>query len=797
MRKLFGLLLPIFVATGMVSAAFAATSSDPVTYSGETTTSYFGDGNLPPGCIRDMSLSNPKNTCYHMRTGLNALDSPVIDVLVLAPVSPTAERDLRLMRQAVEMWAGGIDQLAGRMGMPWLKQVEFRITADALSNEFSTYPIIDPEIVVVASNPAGGIGIGIDPFAFVGEVGIYDAQGVPCHGVENPFEFSTWEDTPGFESHHDGRSGTYVEDCGGAGGNVCFAVNGAIDPVPGTTEVFSLFDLVTHEFGHCLTVGHVGDGAEGSWGAVPTNDIMSYNEDPVALTKCVSSLDVEGFALRMSRYVDRDGDGKVTAQDKLDANDLPGDGRNAFQVQSPSDHIYASASGRHQDCPQPDYSLVPGGQVNWGPTPVRSARPELRVKPSRTADGGLRMKGSVTYVPLGKKPTKATGAITDAAGDARSPFNDIKGLDVKVTSTSVEARVKVARLWPATAPTSASSYSLVVNGRRFDSLLDGGVVTTWDNGVEAFVPGLSRWDAATGSVRFRIPRHYLAQRANVAPYYVGAMTSAQNGKRVVFNDDFAPAGQKRIGVTGRKLSSSKSVAPPKPKTGTKPYVVQFKQAGGNTFAAGNSNGGLGSLVSDPHQFQTEVTSPSRLELTLDWADPVSDLDISAQVGPGQVVYGDNGKPETLVFDEVRGPVSIEVNPTLVGPTGVAYTLEAKVTPIGKDSDRDGLTNPGDLCPQQRGSLPSGCPDSDRDGAPDRFDDCRTQFAMTSNGCPAPATEWVKVYVDGDLAESVRVDRRMGLARFDLQMAVPRGRHTVRTVWSDRKGTIASVTRTIG
>ena len=33
-----------------------------------------------------------------------------------------------------------------------------------------------------------------------------------------------------------------MEDCGGAGGNVCFSVNGAVDPVPGVTDTFSLFD---------------------------------------------------------------------------------------------------------------------------------------------------------------------------------------------------------------------------------------------------------------------------------------------------------------------------------------------------------------------------------------------------------------------------------------------------------------------------------------------------------------------------------------------------------------------------
>ncbi len=87
-------------------------------------------------------------------------------------------------------------------------------------------------------------------------------------------------------------SGIYNEDCGGAGGNVCFAVNGAIDPTPGEgplEDFFSIFDLISHEVGHCLTVGHVGDGAEGAWGGLPTNDIMAYNTDPPGVNKCVST----------------------------------------------------------------------------------------------------------------------------------------------------------------------------------------------------------------------------------------------------------------------------------------------------------------------------------------------------------------------------------------------------------------------------------------------------------------------------------------------------------------------------
>ncbi|MDO9495351.1 MAG: hypothetical protein Q7J48_06595, partial [Nocardioides sp.] len=630
MRKLLRLLLPAVTSVALVTGAvaYASTTTPPA---GPYSQAYFGDGNLPPGCIRDMNLDNPANKCFHMRTGLNALDSPQVDVLVLVPASATAERDVRVMRQSVEMWEGGIEQLARRMRLPWLTEVDFHITVDALSGEFTTYPLVDPEIVLVGTNPVGGIGIGIDPAQFVGDLGIYDAQGVPCTSIENPFDFAAWEALPGFDTHHEERSGTFVEDCGGAGGNVCFAINGAIDPLPGTTEVFSLFDLVSHEFGHCLTVGHVGDGAEGSWGPVPTNDIMSYNEDPPGLSKCVSSLDVEGFALRMSGYLDRNRDGRVSKTDKLQANDFPGDGRNPFQVQSPSDHIYASATGSPADCPQPDVGVLPGSRVSWDPTPVTTMRPVLDLqRASRVPGGRVHLVGTATYVPKGKQPKRANGTFLDRSGDSDSPFNDLRRLDVRVTNTQVLATVKVAQLAPTSGATGTSAYSLIVNGRRFDSTgpaSDG--ANTFDNGAEVFLEGVSDWNRAAGTVTFKISRRYLESSGNVAPYFVGSTTTVQNAKRVVYVDDTAPAGQNRIVVTGRKLVELDDAQQAAPPTGTKPYSVSFRAEHGNTFTVSQTNGGLGSLVSDPHVFSMSVTSPSKVELSLDWSDPISDLDLTA------------------------------------------------------------------------------------------------------------------------------------------------------------------------
>src|SRR5687768_10085946 len=374
-RRPFGFISALLTLALLLSIALgsgSAVASPDEHYSGP----HFGADNFPPGCIRDMSRLNPDNICHHMRTDLNALDSPKVDVLVMVPVSPTAERDMRIMRQSVEMWEGGIDYLAEQMKLHWLASgLDFHVTVDYVDvegdgdgGEFTTYPIVDPEIVVIATNPVGGVGIGIDPVDFV----FTDPNLVPCHNTPNPFDFEYWENLPGFNDHHQERTGTYVEDCGGAGGNICFAINGAIDPAPEQIDFFNLFDLVSHEFGHCLTLGHVGDGAEGTWAVVPTNDIMAYSSDPPGLNKCVSTLDVEVVATRMSNYLDVNGDGKVDAADTLVVNDQIGEGGNPFQVQHPDDHLYASSTGSPLDCPQPDLGLLPGPRTDWTPTPVSS-----------------------------------------------------------------------------------------------------------------------------------------------------------------------------------------------------------------------------------------------------------------------------------------------------------------------------------------------------------------------------------------------------------------------------------------
>jgi hypothetical protein len=141
----------------------------------------------------------------------------------------------------------------------------------------------------------------------------------------------------------------------------------------------------------------------GKWGGTPTNDIMAYHSDPPGLNKCVSSLDVEGIATVMSRYLDVNGDGAVTAADELKANDPIGDKRSPFQVQSPDDHFYASTTGSALDCPQPDLGLVPGERTDWNPGSNDEGTNEPAPEPTEPTAEPTKGKGS------GKDKPKSRG----------------------------------------------------------------------------------------------------------------------------------------------------------------------------------------------------------------------------------------------------------------------------------------------------------------------------------------------------------------------------------------------------
>jgi Bacterial TSP3 repeat len=792
--KAVGILLALVLAGTFVAPGAKADASQD--YNGN----YFGENNLPPGCTRSHAVNDPGNICHRMRTGLNALDSPQVDVVVMVPVSPTAERDMRIMRQSVEMWEAGIDHLAKQMDLDWLSDgVDFHVTIDYFDpagngGEFTTYPIVDPEIVVIATNPVGGIGIGVDPVDLGSQlpeelpaeesnplVEIWTPDMVPCHGIQNPFDFEYWDSLPGFDSHHGERAGTYTEDCGGAGGNVCFAINGAIDPAPPTTDVFSLFDLVSHEFGHCLTLGHVGDGAEGSWGRLPSNDIMAYNADPPGRNKCVSTLDVEAFALRMSNYLDVNGDGAIDGGDKLIANDQIGEGAQKFHVQHPADHFYASSTGAPMDCPQPDLGPVPGNRTEWTPETMATREPKMTVtSPSDGAvanDGTVNVTGTVEHVSLigpEEEPTAPTGSFDDADDDASTPVTEITSFDVAVTDATVEATIKLAELWPSNDVTSATSYSISIDGRKFDSFnrYPEGVDTnpmTWDAGAVGYMPdGTSSWDQDANTVTFHIPREYLHTAGIDAPYFVSS--SANFGILLATAaDDSAPESGSTIGVAS---PSARVVGLPTVVASGEPETITLEREGGNTFMPYESTGGEADVLLDTaHYFTIELPQTSDIELTLSWTDVAkSDLDMFTSGWRNSSKGATQANPEVIVHPVIHETLVVRVEPFAVtDPRGLTYTLTAKITP-STDGDGDGVADLDDRCPELASDGP--------------------------NGCPKVFTEHVRVFVDGVEAGAADVDTAYSSDAFNIPVQVPGGAHEVKVVWEDEDGVISTETFTV-
>ncbi|WP_297622844.1 thrombospondin type 3 repeat-containing protein [Nocardioides sp.] len=792
------MLAPLLASSSLVATATIATAPAQASPADDYVGPYFGDGNLPPGCVKDMSRDNPDNICYHGKLGLNALDSPQVDVAILVPASPTAERDMRIMRQAVKSWEGGIDYLSDEMGLDWLEEgVDFHVTVDQIDltgengGELTTYPLVDPEIVVIATNPVGGIGIGVDPVYLGAELGIVDENGVPCTNIENPFDMDAWDMVLGFNSHHETRGGTYVEDCGGQGGNVCFSVNGAIDPVPGRTDTFSLYDLVLHETGHCLTLGHVGDGAEGAWGPVPTADIMAYSADPAGQNKCVSTLNVEAFATRMSNYLDVNGDGEVTEADRLEPNDVAGDGANSFQVQHPDDHLYASSTGSVWDCPQPDLGLVPGDPVDFSPDPVETTTPSLTISTpahgAETSDGQVQVAGTVERLAKDGAPTSPNSSHDDGLGDSLSPVTDISHLQVEVTDLEVVATVKVEELWPD-GVAGAAKYGVSIDGREIESTVPDprtpGDVVTYDHSMETYLPSdWSAWDAAAGTVTFRIPRSYLAAAKVTAPYDVFALTSYRSPSHMwtLVADDrapdlggigvAAPAGAEAPAGTGSSTATGGGTT-----RGSVLNPVVLEQPGGNTFMVTDST--LGATGGPGHTFTLAVPDTSTVELLVSWPD-ASDLDMTV-TGAASGSAATAGQPERLVLADVQGTLDIKVDPYLIaGVPSTTYTLQATIVPNGPV---DGET-PVDT-------------DTDGDGVADGSDACPDLPAPGSSGCPVPSDETVTVYIDGAEMGSQDVESSNGPDVFAIDVTVPAGAHELKTVWTQDDEVLATDVRNV-
>lgn len=738
---------------------------------------HYGVGNLPVGCTGESTGSTPHFTdgCYHMRTDLNYLDTPVIDVLLVPPASPHAERDLRLMRQAIEMWDAGVHDLAPQLDMDWLAEgVEFNILVD--DGELTTHPAWDPEIIVVAADPvvAGVQGIGIDPLGLSG----------PCKGANPLASLEAWEEIPGFDSHHDGHSGTYVEECQG-GGTTCYAVNLAIDPVPGVADDvlgMNMFDLVAHEVGHCLSVGHVGDAGDHTAETVPRPDIMSYTPQPHF--KCVSSLDVEAFAIRMS---------ELLLDEPLAANHADGPG-GKFQIQHPDDHFYASATGLPQDCPQPTPGLDQvGASADFTPEgdPGREL-PEVDITSHEDGEhvtaGPVTIDGTVyepdagddtdgdgvadaeDNCPEATNPAQADGD-EDGIGDACDPWDG----PFPVPDGQIAGGITIfSDLNPAAAHNELLTLATGAAGDPKPKFLAGEPVTlhsrfttdstglveitkstfTWtiwdeEGTIVAQVPCTTSYDNDTlGGTAFDCDGP-TTMPTEPGVYY----TSAKLDDTPHWITDDPVEDLDHPGLKGFEVLPVPAPGVPSAPAAQTTRTVSFEDDGDpvNTFYTEESTFGV--LTATPldtsEYFTLAIEATSDVEIYLNWSSGVGGDDLDLYItGAATNSSGDfntlTGPTEQASLEGVEpGDLTLQVDPYQINDavSGATYTLE--VTIVAQEGGDPGII------------------DTDGDGVEDSLDACPATEAgaeVDADGCSdAQLRERVEIAVDGTVVATELVD----------------------------------------
>lgn len=239
------------------------------------------------------SLGKPaqyfSDECFH-QVMVNAPDGATIDIVILPPAGPIPTRDISLLRQSVQMWEEGIYDMALATGRAWLANgITINAFVAGVDVQASGYnaAMADPEIVILTTDvvPVGYAGIGTDTVSL-------------CHGIANPFPTSSQiAALPGYDDHHGRGVGTYAAQCDN-GGRVCAVVNNGWLFLPDDEVADAFYDLNSHEVGHCLGLGHVGDASDFAAKAYPPDDIMSYEQDTwaPAYALCVSNLNVKTLA---------------------------------------------------------------------------------------------------------------------------------------------------------------------------------------------------------------------------------------------------------------------------------------------------------------------------------------------------------------------------------------------------------------------------------------------------------------------------------------------------------------------
>jgi PKD repeat protein len=297
--------------------------------------------------------------CFHqyVPTGLLDPDTASMDIVIAPAPGPLPLRDISLLRQSVEMWRDGIRDMAEATGRGWLAdglQIRSYVAGVDTAEPGYSAAMWDPEILILTANglPDSYVGLGTDsPVEF-------------CHGVPNPVPSgSQVAGLPGFDDHHGDGVGTIQFACAGSGGRVCVVANALPLLLPNRANAVDGYDLNSHELGHCLGLGHVGDASDFAALAYPLDDIMSYEVDPwsPAYALCVSNLDVKTLAYVYQPLVPgapprEPGflEGYMTMEGGRDPWAEGGRGPTSWRIAKADGTLGTSAS----QCPQPDPELL-------------------------------------------------------------------------------------------------------------------------------------------------------------------------------------------------------------------------------------------------------------------------------------------------------------------------------------------------------------------------------------------------------------------------------------------------------
>lgn len=256
-----------------------------------------GAGETQP-CASTFDTTPPfTDYCYHQGVWYIP-DTTHFDILILPATSALTLRDTQLAEDSVDMWVAGIDAIGGA--------ALAGLTIDAYTVGMEPVPesaLADPEVIVALTTEA-------NPFVLLGLAVLHPINF--CHGIELTAA-TTWQDIPGFHQHPGSPFGSFVAQCN-SGGKMCYVINTSFAPfiTPNADNSQWMYDLISHEVGHCLTLGHVGDANTESTDdsiAYPHHDIMSYENDGLRASRhhCVSNLNVQVIAKAFSSMLDPPG----------------------------------------------------------------------------------------------------------------------------------------------------------------------------------------------------------------------------------------------------------------------------------------------------------------------------------------------------------------------------------------------------------------------------------------------------------------------------------------------------------